>query len=448
MVHPKIKNYNNICNLLFSIGGFPLPQKWRKSILWTFPVILFGALLTGGITFPSASGLTTVSVNPPTIADLTMGPGNTFSINVTVTDVENLWGYHVVVFYNTTVLNATGFESYPPFIDESPSSINRTAGYVSVVYSMEMGVLEGVSTNASVPSINLVRIDFEVTAWGVSLLDLRHVILVEPDATTIVNQKIGSSFTNIEVHNVVITDVTASPTRVEAPGDIFSFNINLSNQGDFHETFNLSLSIDELLTINQTDIFLARGDNTTRSFTWDTTGFAVGEYNVTVKAILPIDNYPADNTYTTKVRISVKRDVAVTNVTVSTPTASVGEPIIIYVVVKNLGDFPESFSVAAKYDGTVVGTKEQPSLMPGFSSTLAYNWETEGLEVGEYITSGEAVIAIDDDRSNNIMQGDKVSFQASVGSEVFVYAVVVIVTVVAVAIIARYALKIRKPKST
>jgi hypothetical protein len=420
-------------------------------------VLLSGTILVGQLKTPSASPATTASVNPSEIADKTMGPGSTFNISVSVTEVEDLWGYQVVLSYNTTVLNATGFQSYAPFTDESPSSINRTAGYVSVVYSMAMGtpVGGGVTTNASVPSVNLVRIDFTVIEYGASTLDLSTVKLADPAAAPIVAAKINGSFSNIEIHNIVITGVKASQTRVEAPGGVFSFNVNLSNRGDFPETFNLSATIRVetgplLLSFNQTDVFLATGDNMTQSLDWDTTGSAIGEYIVTFQAILPIDSYPSDNSFVTKVRIGMKRDVSVTNVTVSTLQPAAGEPVIVYVTVKNLGNFSESFQVVSKYrhdsTETVIGTQQVNSLIASFSSSIAFNWETEGLPSGDFTIVGEAVTTMDDDLSNNILVGDTLSFGGTVGTNIFIYAVIAIIVIVVAVVVVRYALRRRKPK--
>lgn len=420
-------------------------------------VLLSGTILAGQLKTPSASPATTARVSPSEIADKTMGPGSTFNINVSVTEVEDLWVYHVVVFYNTTVLNATGWQSYAPFTDESPSSINRTAGYVSVAYSMPMGtpVGGGVTTNASVPSVNLVRIDFMVIEYGASLVDLRQVNLAKPDAENIECATIGGAFSNIDVHNIVITDLKASKTRVEAPGGVFSFNVSLSNRGDFPETFNLSTSIrveigPPLLFINQTDLFLAAGDNMTQSFDWDTTGSAIGEYTVTSQAILPVDSYPHDNSLATKVRIGMKRDVAVTNVTVSTLQPAAGEPIIVYVTAKNLGNFTETFQVVAKYrhDSTdsVIGTQQASSLIAGFSTSYAFNWETVGLPSGDFTIVGEAVATMDDDLSNNILVGPTLSFGGTIGTNVFIYAVIAIIVIVVAVVVVRYVLKRRKPK--
>jgi hypothetical protein len=100
------------------------------------------------------------------------------------------------------------------------------------------------------------------------------------------------------IHDIAIIDITPSKTVV---GQGYSLNINVTaaNQGDYTETFNVTVyanttTIATLLT----NITLTSGNSTTITFTWNTTGFVKGNY--TIKAVADIvsgEMDAADNTF-------------------------------------------------------------------------------------------------------------------------------------------------------
>jgi parallel beta-helix repeat protein len=95
-------------------------------------------------------------------------------------------------------------------------------------------------------------------------------------------------------HNMAITNITSSKTVV---GQGFSSNINVTvaNQGDFTETFNVTLYANTT-EIETREITLASGSSTTLTFTWNTTGFAKGNYTISAYAWpVPGETDIADN---------------------------------------------------------------------------------------------------------------------------------------------------------
>jgi len=412
-----------------------------KSLLLIFSVILvLIALSNNGI---RAQGPATVYVDPPSIADLALTPGKTFSININVSGVEDLWGYTVVLSYNTTVLTATAYSSYDPFTQPGPSLINDTAGWAYLYFTMQMGAPLGVSGN-----VPLVKLDFTVDASGVTLLDLHDTKLVTSKATSISYTELDGSFTNVKVHNIVVANVTASPTRVATPGGLVTLNVIIVNKGDFDETYNVTIRYGSVLIGEETDLFLGSGENTTRTFSWDTTGLELDEYTLEVKAAVALDNYPKDNTFSVKVRVGVIRDVAVTNVTASQTEAAVGESIIVRVTIRNLGNFRERVTIQARYDSTLIGTTTNEVLEEGGSKDVPFNWRTNAT-AGEYVLSGEAVIEVDDNLANNVFEGDMVRLGGTSSVPIiFLYAGGALVAIIVVAVILRFAFRARKSQST
>lgn len=100
------------------------------------------------------------------------------------------------------------------------------------------------------------------------------------------------------IHDIAVIDVTPWKTVV---GQNYMCNINLTvtNEGNFAETFNLTLYADTTVIYTYTNITLPSGNSTTITFTWDITGCSKGNYTIWAYA-WPIlgETYTADNTFT------------------------------------------------------------------------------------------------------------------------------------------------------
>ena len=112
-----------------------------------------------------------------------------------------------------------------------------------------------------------------------------------------------------EVHDVAVTNVTSSKTVV-GQGYSASINITVENQGDYTETFNVTLYANETSIELQT-ITLTNGSSTTLTFAWNTSGFAYGNYTISAFAdTVPAETDTADNTYTDGwVKVTVAGDI-------------------------------------------------------------------------------------------------------------------------------------------
>ena len=100
----------------------------------------------------------------------------------------------------------------------------------------------------------------------------------------------------IGVHDIAVTNVTPSKTVV---GQGYSLNINVTvaNQGDYTETFNLTVYANETI-IETKEVTLSSGNSTTITFTWNTTGFAKGNYTISAHAEPVEDDDIGDNNCT------------------------------------------------------------------------------------------------------------------------------------------------------
>ena len=108
---------------------------------------------------------------------------------------------------------------------------------------------------------------------------------------------------NIGIHDLAITNVACSKTVV---GQGFNANITVlvANQGDYAETFNVtayaSLSANSNTTAIQTEaLTLTSQNSTTLTFTWNATGFAIGNYTISAYALpVPGETDTANNNST------------------------------------------------------------------------------------------------------------------------------------------------------
>jgi hypothetical protein len=99
----------------------------------------------------------------------------------------------------------------------------------------------------------------------------------------------------LDIHDVAVTNVTSFKTVI---GQGYSGNIAVKaeNQGNFTETFNLALYANTT-TIETKEVTLTSGNSTTITFTWNTTGFAKGNYTINAYASpVPDETDTTDNT--------------------------------------------------------------------------------------------------------------------------------------------------------
>jgi hypothetical protein len=99
---------------------------------------------------------------------------------------------------------------------------------------------------------------------------------------------VGSNYGKIyafgPVHDVAVTNVTSTRTVV-GQGFSASINVTAANQGDYTETFNVTAYANTtIIATLLTNITLTSGNSTTITFTWNTTGFAKGNYTISAYA--------------------------------------------------------------------------------------------------------------------------------------------------------------------
>ena len=190
--------------------------------------------------------------------------------------------------------------------------------------------------------------------------------------------------------DIGITDVTVSETIV-GQGCNITITVKTLNYGVAEETFNLTVYAGISAIQNITNIALPSRNSTITTFTWNTTGFAKGNY--TVSAV--VDSIPGETDTNDNVFIngwvfvlSSEHDVAIMSIT-SRPIVGEGYTSPIRVKAMNVGAYTETFNVTLYVHTTYIAS-QNITLGSGASTTATIVWNTSGFAKGNYTISAYA----------------------------------------------------------
>jgi hypothetical protein len=250
-------------------------------IIFAFGLTLF----TEGIAVASADTLITVD---PKVGG--KAPGELYSANITIWEVENLVIWEFNLTFNTAVLEVVSVAE-GPFLKQAGKTItpqpvlNNTAGFV-----MATSALSSYAVGADGSGV-LATVIFRVKAEGTSSLHFSELDKRWPysyDGTTL----ISIPYTAIDgvfiypvelVRNVAVTDIALS-SLTAAIGETISVNVTLQNQGNVTESFDVTLYYDSTVIQTQTVSGLIPDSSRTVIFEWDTEHVAAGDYVLTAVA--------------------------------------------------------------------------------------------------------------------------------------------------------------------
>jgi hypothetical protein len=212
---------------------------------------------------------------------------SSFTINVNIADVVNLYGWEVRLVWNATILDAAEV-TQGPFLKSSGETfftnvINNTEGYLIADCTL-LGNVIGASGNGV-----LMTIKFYAKTSGQTILDIYEATLLDPLEQTIEHIKTDAYFYTT-IHDVAVIQIATSQTTV---------NVTVKNQGAQAETFNVSayytLLGDPLIGVQT--ITLESGVEATLVFVWHPPSF--GEYEIRAEAsIILNESNVDDNTLT------------------------------------------------------------------------------------------------------------------------------------------------------
>ena len=351
----------------------------------------------------------TLSVNPPRVVDPTLTPCHNFTVNITVTDVTDLYGFEFTLSFNASLLNVQEAQLGDFFPPITPTiDINNVAGYITMSASL----------TPPEPSRNgtgtLATITFHVEALGSCNLTLYPTSLTDPYGTPIDHEAQDGYFNNMLIAKLAVDPPEIiDPTLV--PPKTFQVNITLDDVENLCQ-YSFALTYDpEILAcigivfmdaLNMTNYTADFNISNTEGFMWInvtytpppavTTYEPVTLFTLTfrVEAIgsTPISFQNATLTDCTGQPISdpethdgffqsVMRDIAVTDVSVTPTEIYPSWTVYINVTVKNKGDLNENFTLDLYYGppNNLINTTTITNLMPNESRTLFFLWDTSSV---------------------------------------------------------------------
>lgn len=193
----------------------------------------------------------------------------------------------------------------------------------------------------------------------------------------------------IKKHDVAVTSLNISKSQVYK-GENVNVNIYVVNVGDYNESFRL------VVYANMSEVWsyhvenLRAGYGRLLSFTWRV-NLNVGRYVIWAKAEYVEGEANVENNIFIDGTLLVLsppayyyHDVAVIYVHPICNIAYVGQKLNVTVIVKNLGNFTESFNLTLYYDLNVAGKVLVQKLPPSAEKAVIFEWDTSAVAEGNY----------------------------------------------------------------
>jgi len=188
------------------------------------------------------------------------------------------------------------------------------------------------------------------------------------------------------------------------------------------------------------------GDATTGTGVTTTHAYTAANTYIITLTVTDNDNTSANTTAKVTVSSSTApvHDVAITNVTASEATVTIGESVSITVMTKNEGTETETFDMTIYQGTTTIEKQTVTNLSPGASKSLTSKWDTVEVSPGTYtIRAVASAVPGENDTADNTFIDGKVTVQETPpppppppsASDNFLYAVVGIVTVIVATIV-------------
>ena len=333
-------------------------------------------------------------------------PGETFKVNITVTNVVDLYSYEFNLTYLCDLLTCKNVE--PGDFLGGPADINWDREFPpcrGYAWAKCIRVIPGgVSGNGT-----LAIITFSVTTSGNCTLHFTKTKLLNSTGSEINHVPVDGYFCT----GTPVASFTYRPSDPK-PGDIVTFNASDSYDPDnpYDETPGPIASY-------EWDF----GDgNIARGLTAPIVTHTYNESGVyTVKLIVTDDDNETSPPKTKDVPVGIIHDVAIISVTATAADSYNGSVSLfnITIVVKNEGNIEENFTVTAYYNFTVINYTTVINLAPNDQTTITFHWDVTNRSIvqkGKYIISANASVVLGEkDTADNTCIAHTLSDDGTVG---------------------------------
>lgn len=242
--------------------------------------------------------LAKLHVSPEQVVGPQWLPTTSFTINITIEDVEDLYGYEFKLNYDGAILTCYGIIVHPLGENYFITSFyaNDSMGQVWVKFEL----YSPATPVTAHTNITLVTLLFKVDKIGESVLHLSDTQIANAEGIPITHETTDGYFATLIV-DISITEATAFPTKVYEGWNVY-INVTVLNKGNLTETFNVNAYYDNNSIGTITVENLAPGEERTITFTWNTTSvIPYYAYNYTINVEVPPLVYEinvADNNFT------------------------------------------------------------------------------------------------------------------------------------------------------
>jgi hypothetical protein len=395
-----------------------------KSFLLLFLIIL--PILGWAATGVKGQEETKLYVSPVIVS---VGLGETFTVDVKVANVLNLYTYQFRLSWEPSLLDVTSVTegpflnaegtyktSFTPRIYNTPDPFG-VSGYAFVACTL----LGEPATAAASGRGTLATVEFLVKEEGNTSLHLYDTKLISSLMVEMSHGTEDGYFQSLpppEIHvkPSSVVDPSLQPgnafsinvTVIQAVG-VYAWNLNMSwdpavlnvtnveegsflNQSAYDTTFNKHILQEEGFLYANCSLFgeppdvSASGNGTliTVTFLVEAVGNTVLDLYDTKLLGYGGGELPHEAQDGYFDNSGVRRDVSIVSVEASPTAVEAGDSVSITVVARNDGDVTENFDVIVYWGDINIGTLSTSDLSPGAQKTLTFSWKTEGMAEGNH----------------------------------------------------------------
>jgi len=257
----------------------------------------------------SASG-TKLLLDPPSIVDGAATSGSNITLTLAVSDVADLFGYEVKIYYNSTVLSATQLTRpvgnfLEPRINQGNQFLpmweiqnNFSATHGRIWLSLTLLSPE-TGRSGSGP---LARLTFRILNTGDTAITMEETKLADKSGNAITHELQNSYFNNNAppalpppLHDVAVFSTIPVSSQAYI-GDILEVTVEIWNKGDVNESVSVILYYNSSLAVIKQINNLRAGAEYMLSLYWNTSSIAEGNYTLKASAvIIPYEANMEDN---------------------------------------------------------------------------------------------------------------------------------------------------------
>lgn len=186
------------------------------------------------------------------------------------------------------------------------------------------------------------------------------------------------------IHDIAVINVAPSATLIEC-GEMVEVNVTIANQGNFAETFNITLHVNSTAVETKTIENLTCGSFEIITFLWNTTDFQRGKYMISVNAPqVEGESNIRNNNFTYGIVMVGVHDIFIQDISFSKYIPTVNEAVIIYVTLQNKGDFNETFTLYLNYTLIIDPLIGNHTVVLASGETLTLNFTWTPNVIGSY----------------------------------------------------------------